>query len=55
MMIKMLKDYSLVMHRHGSVSDVKQLVAGNILDCPDDSKAIQLIREGFAEETEEVR
>ena len=45
MMIKMLGDYS-----YGSVSDVKRLFAGSIIDCPDDTKAIQLIREGFAEE-----
>ena len=45
MKIRMLGDYS-----YGSVSDVKKLIAGNIINCPDDGKAMQLIREGFAEE-----
>jgi hypothetical protein len=43
--IRMLEDYS-----YGSVSDPKKLIAGNIINCPDDAKANRLIAEGFAEE-----
>lgn len=45
--ILMREDYS-----YGSVSDVKKLLAGNIINCPDDAKANRLIEEGFAEEVE---
>lgn len=46
--IRMLEDYS-----YGPVSDVKKLVAGNVIDCPDEAKADRMIAEGFAEEYKE--